>query len=156
MNAIDFYGIVRRLFGTENVVIGGFVNPLLNRHEAFIDVQFVDSNGNPVIPWHRTATTFLLPDPLTGPFYSLPLTGWWSKKHHGYDGKFNYAITVAVILPNGEEAGSYPILIKNSDDNVISSLKEACGVLPYLNEKNTIITDPVNELVQEIREIKSI
>lgn len=120
MNGIDFYRLMRRLFGAK-VNVASYVNPLFNAPEEFSDVQFILPNGTICPPFRSQATSLIQADPLAGPFYALEVQGFtlcqWSKSDF-------VSISSVVNLPNGNISCSCPFVINETASTIIELLKE--------------------------------
>lgn len=122
MNSIDFYRHLTEKFDRSALDLSNFLNPMLN-HRDFLDMQFVYPDGQSVPPININATEVHFCDPLSGPFYQLPIDGleFIRTSEIGYW----HGVSAIVRLSNGSLSSSCTIRI-NADEKTI---KEELGGL---------------------------
>ena len=150
INCIQLYEEIRSRYPSESLVMGYFVNPLLN-HIEFNEVQFVYPWGGVCGKFYPKADSIEFAEPLSGPFYKLPVVGLQLKEINKENDEWTW-ITAIVKLSDESLATSCGIGIRGNSIQVQKELSVLCDNKWYVVDYTVLPWRyTLNELVQESR-----
>jgi hypothetical protein len=110
MNCIQFYNEVCALFSAEEILDGVFTDAKLVRN-VIPGVQLIKSNGDLCSPWVQEADDIHFDEPLSGPFFRLPIVGLYLEEKKPDRVRW-YPVRAVVELPNSKLTYSSAIWLK--------------------------------------------
>jgi hypothetical protein len=149
MNGVEFYYKIKELFTGKNIIFGLYVNPLYNINELDKRTQYVSKDGQVIPPWNSKAQEFLIPDPLMGSFYNLPIKEISIGRLQGeYANDKEVAIQIGVEKADKQICFSMPIYIECGIIYALSLIKNifnGCKVIREVNGRYMIKLTVIKE-----------